>query len=282
MASRSSDQSVVHVLLLPFPTQGHINPLLQFGKRLAGRSGVRCTLAATRFVINSTKPTPSSVHVAAISDGCDERGPDELGGMGVPYFERIESAGSETLDELLRSESELGRPVQVVVYDAFAPWAQRVARRRGAASAAFLTQPCAVDILYAHAWAGRVPPPPLRPEEVRDLPGLSTQLEVGDMPTFLVDIRYPPCFRELLLNQFLGLDTADHVLVLRPGAAGSGLLGVYVESQDGGADRPVGVPRQPPAGRRVLRHPPARPNGGRKQGVAGRPTGAVRSVRLLR
>ncbi|EER99196.1 UDP-glycosyltransferase 74E2 [Sorghum bicolor] len=223
MAARtsSSDQSVVHVLLLPFPTQGHINPLLQFGKRLAARSGVRCTLAATRFIINSTKPTPSSVHVAAISDGCDERGPDELGGMGVPYFERIESAGSETLDALLLSESELGRPVHVVVYDAFAPWAQRVARRRGAASAAFLTQPCAVDILYAHAWTGRVPPPPLlRPKEeeeeeevLRDLPGLSTQLEVGDVPTFLADTSYPPCFRELLVNQFLGLDTADHVLV---------------------------------------------------------------------
>lgn len=211
----SSEHSSVHVLLLPFPAQGHINPLLQFGKRLAGRSGVRCTLAATRFVISSTKPTPSSVHVAAFSDGCDRGGPDELGGVGAAYFERLESAGSETLDELLRSESELGRPVDVVVYDAFLPWAQRVARRRGAACAAFLTQTCAVDILYAHAWAGRVPPPPplLRPEEVRDLPGLSCQLEVSDMPTFLTDADSPTSFRELLVNQFLGLDTADHVLV---------------------------------------------------------------------
>ncbi|WVZ65585.1 hypothetical protein U9M48_014921 [Paspalum notatum var. saurae] len=208
----SSDQSI-HVLLLPFPAQGHINPLLQFGKRLAGRSGVRCTLAATRFVISSTKPTPSSVYVAAFSDGCDSRGPDELGGVGAPYFERLESAGSETLDELLRSESELGRPVHAVVYDAFLPWAQRVARRHGAAAAAFLTQTCAVDILYAHAWDGRVPPPPLRPEDVRDLPGLSCQLEVSDMPTFLTDENFPPSFRELLVNQFLGLDTADHVLV---------------------------------------------------------------------
>lgn len=209
----SSDQSVVHVLLLPFPSQGHINPLLQFGKRLACRSGVRCTLAATRFVISSTKPAASSVHIAVVSDGCDSGGPDEAGGLGAPYFERLESVGSETLDELLRSESELGRPVHAVVYDAFVPWAQRVARRRGAASAAFLTQTCAVDILYAHVWAGRVPPPPLRPEEVRGLPGLSCQLEVADMPTFLSDATYPPSFRELLVNQFLGLDTADHVLV---------------------------------------------------------------------
>jgi hypothetical protein len=212
MVARSSDQSVVHVLLLPFPTQGHINPLLQFGKRLAGRSGVRCTLAATRFVINSTKPTPSSVHVAAISDGCDERGPDELGGMGVPYFERIESAGSETLDELLRSESELGRPVHVVVYDAFAPWAQRVARRRGVPCTAFFTQPCAVDVVYAHAWAGRVQPP-LVGEEPVELPGMSLGLRPVDMPSFLADSSGCPAHLDLLVSQFDGLHTADHVLV---------------------------------------------------------------------
>ncbi|TKW34161.1 hypothetical protein SEVIR_2G286200v4 [Setaria viridis] len=213
MGSSDNERSI-HVLLVPFPVQGHINPLLQFGKRLASHSGVRCTLAATRFVVNSTKPTPSSVHVAVFSDGCDGVGPGELGGVGAPYFERLESAGSETLDALLQSESEQGRPVHVVVYDAFLPWALGVARRRGAASAAFLTQTCAVDILYAHAWAGRLPPPPLlRPEEIRGLDGLSCELEMSDMPTFLTDTSYHPSFRELLVNQFMGLDTADHVLV---------------------------------------------------------------------
>ncbi|KAG2636226.1 UDP-glycosyltransferase 79-like [Panicum virgatum] len=210
----NSDQTSINVLLVPFPVQGHINPLLQFGKRLASHGGVRCTLAATRFVANSTRPTPSSVHVAVFSDGCDGGGPDEVGGMGAPYYERLESAGSETLDALLASESERGRPVNVVVYDPFLPWVRRVARRRGAVCAAFLTQTCAVDILYAHAWAGRVPPPPLlRPEDVRGLDGLSCRLEMGDLPTFLTDASYPPSFRELLVNQFLGLDDADHVLV---------------------------------------------------------------------
>ncbi|KAK3129712.1 hypothetical protein QOZ80_6BG0483650 [Eleusine coracana subsp. coracana] len=208
----SADHSI-HVLLFPFPIQGHINPLLQFGKRLAGFSGVRCTLAATRFVVNSTKPSPSSVHIAVFSDGCDDGGPDELGGMGSPYFSRLESAGSETLDELLRLESERGRPVHVVVYDPFMAWAQGVARRRGAACAAFLTQTCAVDIMYAHAWAGRVPPPPVPPEELSELPGLPSQLQLADLPTFLVDPEYPKCFRDLLVNQFLGLDTVDHALV---------------------------------------------------------------------
>nr|CAB3453962.1 unnamed protein product [Digitaria exilis] len=213
-SSNSNDQTSINVLLVPFPAQGHINPLLQFGKRLASYGGVRCTLAATRFVVSSTKPTPSSVHVAVFSDGCDERGPDELGGVGAPYFARLESSGSDTLDALLVSESELGRPVHVVVYDAFVPWALGVARRRGAACAAFLTQTCAVDILYAHAWNGKIPPAnALRPEDIRGLEGLSCQLEMSDMPTFLTDTSYPPSFLELLVNQFLGLDTADHVLV---------------------------------------------------------------------
>nr|TKW34160.1 hypothetical protein SEVIR_2G286100v2 [Setaria viridis] len=212
----SSDQRSIHVLLVPFPVrQGHINPLLQYGKRLASHSGVRCTLAATRFVVNSTKPTPSSVHVAVFSDGCDGGGPDELGGVGAHYFEQLESAGSKTLDELLRSESELGRPVHVVVYDAVMPWALGVARQRGAAGAAV---PHA-DVrrghpVRAHAWAGRLPPPPLlQPEVIRGLDRLSCQLEMSDMPTFLADTSYHPSFRKLLVNQLLGLDTADHVLV---------------------------------------------------------------------
>ncbi|OEL31521.1 hypothetical protein BAE44_0007461, partial [Dichanthelium oligosanthes] len=57
--------------------------LLQFGKMLAGHIGVRCTLAATHFVASSTKPTPSSVHLAVLSDGCDAGGPGELDGMGA-------------------------------------------------------------------------------------------------------------------------------------------------------------------------------------------------------
>ncbi|XP_039841029.1 UDP-glucosyltransferase UGT13248-like [Panicum virgatum] len=150
----SSDHSL-HILLLPFPVQGHINPLLRFGKCLAAHGGIRCTLGATRFVASSTKPGPgssSSIHVAVFSNGYDGGGLDELDGPGVPYFEQLASAGSETLDALASEAAEHGRPVHVVVYDAFLPWAQSMAWWRGAACAAFLTQTCAMNALYAHAW----------------------------------------------------------------------------------------------------------------------------------
>ncbi|RLN36393.1 UDP-glycosyltransferase 74F2-like [Panicum miliaceum] len=208
-----SEQSV-HVLLLPYPSQGHINPVLQFGKRLAARRGVRCTLAATRFALSQGQPaTGDAVRVAAISDGCDRGGFSEAGGVDA-YLPRLESAGSETLDALLRSEAERGRPVRVLVYDAFLPWAPRVARRRGAAAAAFFTQPCAVDVAYAHAFAGRIRPPLADGETVADeLPGLPAGLRPADLPSFLAEPSDCPAYLDLLVNQFDGLDTADHVLV---------------------------------------------------------------------
>ncbi|TKW34163.1 hypothetical protein SEVIR_2G286400v4 [Setaria viridis] len=215
MADRSDSEQSIHVLLLPYPSQGHINPILQFGKRLAARRGVRCTLAATRFVLSQSHPNPSpgdgAIRVAAISDGCDRGGIREAGGADA-YLPRLEAAGSETVGALLRSESERGRPVRVVVYDAFLPWARRVARRHGAAAAALFTQPCAVDVAYAHTFAGRIRPPLAGGEPV-ELPGLPAGLMPGDMPSFLAEPSDYPAYLDLLTNQFNGLDAADHVLI---------------------------------------------------------------------
>ena len=212
MAEQDSEHSSIHVLLLPYPSQGHINPILQFGKRLAAHRGVRCTLAATRFVLSDSQPCPGdAIRIAAISDGCDRGGRAEAG-TAAAYLSRLESAGSETVDQLLRSEAEQGRPVDVLVYDAFLPWAQRVARRRGVPCTAFFTQPCAVDVVYAHAWAGRVQPP-LVGEEPVELPGMSLGLRPVDMPSFLADSSGCPAHLDLLVSQFDDLHTADHVLV---------------------------------------------------------------------
>lgn len=201
----------IHVLLLPYPSQGHINPILQFGKRLAGHRGVRCTLAVTRYLLGLSQPSPGTVHVATISDGCDRGGFGEAGEVDA-YLARLESAGSGTVDQVLRSESDQGRPVHVVVYDAVLPWAQRVARRHGAACAAFFTQACAVDVAYAHAWAGRMKLPLVAGEPL-ELPGLPAGLKPGELPTFLAEPSDCPAYLNLLVNQFQGLDTADHVLV---------------------------------------------------------------------
>ncbi|KAL0346075.1 UNVERIFIED_CONTAM: UDP-glycosyltransferase 74B1 [Sesamum radiatum] len=63
-----------HCLILPHPTQGHINPMLQFAKRLT-RKHIKVTLALTRFLLRTTAGfSGGSIFVRAISDGFDERG----------------------------------------------------------------------------------------------------------------------------------------------------------------------------------------------------------------
>ncbi|OEL24095.1 Crocetin glucosyltransferase 2, partial [Dichanthelium oligosanthes] len=154
----SSAAAGAHVLLLPYPgAQGHINPLLQFGRRLAYH-GLRPTLVSTRYVLSTTPPPGEPFTVAAISDGFDDGGAAACPDLNE-YCRQLEAVGSETLAELLRSEASEGRPVRVLVYDPHLPWALRVTKAAGVPAAAFLSQPCAVDVVYGEVWAGRLPLP---------------------------------------------------------------------------------------------------------------------------
>ena len=60
-----------HCIVLPYPSQGHINPMLQFSKRLVDK-GAEVTLAATRFISKSLFRDSSPIAVETISDGYDE------------------------------------------------------------------------------------------------------------------------------------------------------------------------------------------------------------------
>jgi hypothetical protein len=202
-----------HVLLLPYPSQGHVHPMLQFGKRLA-YYGLRPTLAVTRFILATCAPGDAAarrgaVRLAAVSDGFDRGGFGECGDVAA-YLSRLEAAGSETLGELLEDEAARGRPVRAVVYDAFLPWAQGVARRHGARAAAFFTQPCAVNVAYGHVWRRRLRVPV---DGVLRLPGLPA-LDPDGLPSFLkVGTGLYPAYFEMVVRQFQGLEQADDVLV---------------------------------------------------------------------
>ncbi|KAM3372541.1 hypothetical protein ACQJBY_019435 [Aegilops geniculata] len=199
------------VLLLPFPgMQGHANPMLQLGRRLAYH-GLRPTLVLTRHVL-STTPTPTQCPfpVAAISDGFDAGGIASCADT-AEYLRRMEAAGSDTLARLLLLATADNEPVRVLVYDSHLPWARRVANEAGVAAAAFFTQMCAVDVVYGEVSAGRVALPLA---DGSPLPGrLSVELGPDDVPPFVAAPEWYPAFTDSALSQFDGLEKADHVLV---------------------------------------------------------------------
>ncbi|KAM7486495.1 hypothetical protein LguiA_002504 [Lonicera macranthoides] len=197
-----------HVLALPYPSQGHINPMLQFCKRLVSKN-LKATLAITNFISTSMNPKPGLVGLDTISDGYDQGGFTQADSIDS-YLATLEIHGSKTLAELIKRHEDSAHPIDCIVYDAFLPWALDVAKEFGLAGAAFFTQPCAVNYIYYYVKRGLLTLPVT--ELPVSMPGMPL-MELEDMPSFIyVDGSYPAYF-ELVLNQYLNVDKADFVLV---------------------------------------------------------------------
>jgi pathogen-inducible salicylic acid glucosyltransferase len=197
-----------HCLVLTYPTQGHINPMLEFSKRLEHK-GVKVTLVTTYFISHTIHKEATSIALETISDGYDEGGRAKAESIHA-YLERFRRVGSQTLAELLEKLSSSSRPVDCIVYDAFLPWALDVAKKFGLVGAVLFTQSCAVDNIYYHVHKG-VLKVPLSETEIL-LPG-SLPLEPQDMPSFVSDFGSYSALLDILVGQFSNVDKADCVLV---------------------------------------------------------------------
>ncbi|GKU97872.1 hypothetical protein SLEP1_g10950 [Rubroshorea leprosula] len=200
-----------HCLVLSYPTQGHLNPMLQFSKRLQHK-GIAVTLATTRSMSNTIHHAPSSsIALDTISDGYDEGGIAQAESIEY-YLERFWKVGPETLTELVQKlNASVSGPLSCIVYDAFLPWALDVARKFGLVGAVFFTMSCAVDSILYHVHKGVVKLPLAGGEAVR-VPGLPP-LEVRDMPSFISDLgSYPAFFKMVVHDQFTNVEKADCVL----------------------------------------------------------------------
>ncbi|KAK3134897.1 hypothetical protein QOZ80_5BG0412140 [Eleusine coracana subsp. coracana] len=148
-----------HVLLVSFPLQGHVNPLLRLGRRLASK-GLLVTFTTFRHA--GLRALPNEDAAPCLDDlsrpagsgrlrfeylRChldEEEDPTEL-------LRHVTDAGPAALSALLRRQSDSGRPVSCVVNNPFAPWALDVARETGVPCRATLwIQSCAVLSLYYH------------------------------------------------------------------------------------------------------------------------------------
>ncbi|KAL2470121.1 UDP-glycosyltransferase 74F2 [Abeliophyllum distichum] len=197
-----------HVLALPFPSQGHINPMFQFCKRLVSK-GTKATLAITNYISKSTSLKSSTVTVDTFSDGYDEGGFAQASSIDE-CLERMEAAGSKTLAELIQKHQKSNNPINCIVYDSFLPWALDVAKDFGILGACFFTQSCAVNFVYYYAHHGLLTlPVSTLPVEIPGLPPLG----LPDMPSFISVHGSYPAYLQLLLNQFSNVEKADFVLV---------------------------------------------------------------------
>ncbi|XP_077229628.1 mogroside I-E synthase-like [Tasmannia lanceolata] len=191
-----------HVLILPFPGQGHINPAIQFAKRLASK-GLKVTVATT-IVIKLDQELVSPVSVEPICNVSEY-----LHGTGA-NFGHIQAIVVRALMGFVEKHEKSGDPFCCLIYDSVLPWCLDIAKQLGLYGAPFFTQPCAVSSIFYHVYQGRLSVPLDGPTV--SLPGLP-KFELSDLPTFITKSETSRASLELLVSQFCNLEKADWVFI---------------------------------------------------------------------
>ena len=140
-----------HVLVLPLPSPGHINPMLSFSTHLSLR-GVIITFINTnkaqeRINLNTTPITPSphdlppddpSLHIPnirfhTIAGPCQDPFPPGTT-MNPPQFTSILAAITSQchiIEDLIIDSRSSVHPITCIVSDPFFPWTQHLADKLG-------------------------------------------------------------------------------------------------------------------------------------------------------
>lgn len=198
-----------HVMVIPLPIQGHINPMLQFSKRLVSK-GLKVTLVSAfmnpdliQAQPNSAGTTPS-ITVEAIPDE-SEPATDPLEGIDA-YLERFQRLVTLRLEEVIKKQVT---PVTCVVYDSIIPWVLDVVKQLelGLFAASFFTQSNAVNAIYYNVHQGMLKVP----IEESSVTLMGQQLHICDLPSFVSDAGHSsyPSMLGHVLSQFSNFTKAD-------------------------------------------------------------------------
>jgi hypothetical protein len=176
-----------HFLVITYPAQGHINPGLQFAKRLI-RLGAHVTfvtsVAARRRMTKSV--ALDGLSFSTFSDGYDDgfKPGDDVNHQRS----EIKRCSSQILTDLIVSRANEGDPFTALIYTMLLPWVAGVASGLHLRSAVLWIQPATVlDIYYYHfnGYGDVIRNSSNDPSCSIELPGMPL-LASRDMPSFLL------------------------------------------------------------------------------------------------
>ncbi|TKY71260.1 Cinnamate beta-D-glucosyltransferase [Spatholobus suberectus] len=217
-----SDGNVVHVLLVSFPGQGHVNPLLRLGKWLASKGLLVtfCTPEAwgkqmrkgSNIISEEAVPIGEGfLRFESFQDGWSEDEPRRQ--FLEEYLPQLEKAGKQFLPPIIHRHGQQGRPITCLINNPFIPWVSDVAQSLGLPSAMLWVQSCASFSAYYH-YHRKLAPYPTESEPHIDvhLPCMPV-LKHDEIPSFLHPSTPEPFLRKAILGQFSNLEKPFCILM---------------------------------------------------------------------
>lgn len=214
---------LMHVLLVSFPGQGHINPLLRLGKCLAAR-GLLVTFVTTEDAGKHMKAANNNITEKSVTPVGDGFLKFEFFDDGLPHDDPIkkslsnhlphlELVGKKFVSQMIKKHAaELNNPISCIINNPFFPWVCDVAAEHGIPSALLWVQSSAVFTAYYHYFHKLVPfPSDAEPYIDVQLPNIL--LKYNEIPDFLHPSSPFPFLGTLILEQFKNLSKPFCVLV---------------------------------------------------------------------
>ncbi|PIN07991.1 UDP-glucuronosyl and UDP-glucosyl transferase [Handroanthus impetiginosus] len=215
-------REIIHVFMVSFPGQGHVNPLLRLGKRLAD-FGLFITISAPEFAGQSIRKASKitddeprqwgrgMIRFEFFDDEWDLNDPNRSDLDS--YVAQLERVGREKLPVMIRKQEEKGRPVSCLINNPFIPWVSDVAESLGIPSAMLWVQSCASFSCYYHYYNNLVPfPSEKEPEIDVQLPHMPL-LKYDEIPSFLHPSTPYPFLGRAILGQFKNLSKPFCILM---------------------------------------------------------------------
>lgn len=130
---------VCHVVAIPFPGRGHINPMMNLCKFLSSRKpDILITVIVTEEWLGyiGSDAKPENIRFAAVADAAP---PERLKASDFPaFYEAVMTEMEAPVDRLL---DRLQTPATAVVADVELRWGVNVGKRRNIPVALFWTMP---------------------------------------------------------------------------------------------------------------------------------------------
>ncbi|KAK7343490.1 hypothetical protein VNO77_12272 [Canavalia gladiata] len=214
-------EAPIHVFMVSFPAQGHINPLLRLGKCLAAK-GSFVTFATTKTAGKSMRTANNITNktVTPVGDGFlkfdffeDGLPDDDFTKKSLSdYCAHLEVVGKQYVSEMIKKHAEENRPISCIINNPFIPWVCDVATQHNIPSALLWIQSSAVFTAY-YSYFHKLVRFPSDEEPYVDVQLPSIVLKYNEVPDFLHPFSAYQFLGTIILEQFKNLSKPFCVLV---------------------------------------------------------------------